>query len=306
MTSHLRSTPALVVGLWAIWSTAFLAIKVGLTYATPEAFALMRVVAAVLVLAVVVLVRHRSEPGLLSDPRIHRYGLALGALNVACFLVFQNLGMADANVGLASVLIYTQPLLVALGARLMLREKLRIRQVVGLFAAWVGVILVVVSELDVGDTAALSMLLLLAAGLAWAGGTLLFKSLPEDVSVWGILVWQNLYGLAPVALMSVLSAGRVDWGWPLLVTVAWAGAGASIGGFGLQFVLLRRGQASVVSSWIFAVPILVGALGVVFLGETLHTGLALGGIAVAAGIYLVNAGPRQRATTSSELVSDRR
>lgn len=302
----MRSTPALVVALWAVWSTAFLAIKLGLTYAAPGTFALMRVLAAVVVLSLVVAVRSRVERGLVRDPRVHRYGLALGALNVACFLAFQNLGMVEANVGLASVLIYTQPLLVALGARLLLGERLRTRQVLGMLTGWVGVILVVSSELEVGTTPALSILLLLAAGLAWACGTLVFKSLPPDISVWGMLLWQNLYGLVPVALLALVASGPVDWGWPLLAAVFWAGAGGSIGGFGLQFVLLRRGKAGVVSSWIFAVPMLVAVLGVVFLDEALHAGLVLGGLAVAAGIYLVNAGPRRRTTKASELVHDQR
>jgi len=94
--------------------------------------------------------------------------------------------------------------------------------------------------------------------------------------------------LAGRGLIALWGTGTAQCGLPLLVTMIWAGVGASVGGFGLQFVLLRRGQAGVVSSWIFAVPILAAALGVLLLGERLHPGLFLGGTAVAAGIYLVN------------------
>lgn len=207
--------------------------------------------------------------------------------------------MVEAGVGVASVLIYTQPLLVALGAALLLRERLTRRQVVGLLTGWVGVALVVAGELDLGLVPATSVLLLLGSALAWAVGTLLFTWLPADVSVWSLLLWQNVYGLVPVSLIALGGAGTAQWSLPLLATVVWAGVGASVGGFGLQFVLLRRGQAGVVSSWIFAVPILAAALGVLLLGERLHPGLFLGGMGVAAGIYLVNSRARRGAAVDA-------
>lgn len=284
----------MIAGLWTIWSSAFLAIKAGLSHSSPEAFALLRVLAAVAVLLVVVTLRRDPHGGFLGGRGIHRYCMVLGATNVAAFLVLQNAGMVEAQIGIASVLIYTQPLLVALGAVLLLHERLTKRQVLGLLSGWLGVAFVVVGELNLGLTPASSALLLLGAALAWAIGTLMFKTLPSDLSLWSVLLWQNIYGLLPVSIIALWGSGTATWGMPLLVGVLGAGVGASIGGFGLQFVLLRRGKAGVVSSWIFAVPVIASALGVVVLGETLHLGLFVGGAAVAAGIYLVNAPGRSR------------
>lgn len=289
-----------IAALWAIWSSAFIAIKLGLTYSSPEAFALLRVVAATAVLLVVVVARRTSGQGFLGGRGIHRYGVLLGATNTAGFLLLQNAGMVDAQVGIASVLIYTQPLLVALGAALLLRERLTLRQTVGLLVGWVGVVLVVLGELELGLTPMTSVVLLLGSALSWAVGTLLFKWLPADVSVWSLLLWQNLYGLVPVSVIAVWGTSTAEWGAPLLMTVIWAGVGASIGGFGLQFVLLRRGKAGVVSSWIFAVPIIAAALGVLVLDDQMHAGLFLGGAAVALGIYLVNSRGRGSATVDAQ------
>jgi drug/metabolite transporter (DMT)-like permease len=299
----LRSTPAVIAGLWAIWSSAFIAIKLGLTYSSPEAFAVLRVLAAIAVLLVVVVVRQAPGAGLLGGRGIHRYGLVLGATNVAGFLLLQNAGMVDAQVGIASVLIYTQPLLVALGAALLLHERLTARQIAGLLTGWLGVAFVVFGELELGVTPIGSVLLLLGAALAWATGTLLFKGLPHDVSVWSLLLWQNVYGLLPVTLIALWGTSTADWGIPLVISVIWAGVGASIGGFGLQFVLLRRGKAGVVSSWIFAVPIIASALGVLLLGDQLHPGLFFGGAAVATGIYLVNSRGRRSTTIDAHSVA---
>jgi drug/metabolite transporter (DMT)-like permease len=286
LTDRLTATPVVVVALWTVWSTAFIAIKVGLGIASPAAFTLMRVMAALVALFTLVLLR--GGPRRLRDRRLHRHGVLLGATNVVGFLVFQNLGLADAPVGVGSVLIYTQPFLVALGAWCFLHERLTVVQVAGMVIGWLGVVLVVASELDLGSTPAISVVWLLLSALSWAIGTILFKRVPSDVSVLDLLLVMNAYGALPIAVMVLVESGYVDWGVTAVLSMLWAGAGASVGGLGLQFVLLRRGQAAVVSTWIFAVPVLAAALGVLVLDETAHLALLLGGAAVATGIYLVN------------------
>lgn len=289
MPKQLSATPVVVVALWLVWSTALVAIKVGLRVATPAEFTLLRVAAAIA--ALLVLVVAGGGVGRLRDRRLHRHGVPLGATNVVGFLVFQNLGLADAPVGVGSVLIYTQPFFVALGAWCFLGERLRPVQVGGLAVGWLGVVAVVGAELDLGSTPVSSVLYLLLSALSWAVGTVLFKLVPADVRLLDLLLVMNLYGALPVALLVLAGPGQVEWGGTLAISTLWAGAGASVGGLGLQFVLLRRGQAAVVSTWIFAVPVLAAALGVLLLDETAHLALLLGGGAVAAGIYLVNRGP---------------
>ncbi len=277
------------MALWLVWSTAFVAIKVGLRHADPTTFTVLRVVAALLTLLAVCALgggwrRLRSR-------RLHTYAVPLGLFNVAGFLVLQNLGLADAPVGVGSVVIYTQPFLVALGAWLLRGERLRVWQVAGMALGWLGVVVVVAGELDVGATPWSAVLLLLLSAVSWAVGTLVFTGVPPDVSVFDLLLVMNAYGLVPIAAVVALGAGpapSVDWGPTLLVAALWAGAGASIGGLGLQFVLLRRGKAGVVSSWTFAVPVLAAVQGVLLLDEDAHPTLLIGGAAVAAGIWLVN------------------
>lgn len=274
-----------------------------MTVASPEVFAVLRVLAAVGALGLALLVQRVVAGPTAPSRGLHRYAVLLGITNVAGFLVFQNLGMVDLQVGLSSVLIYTQPLLVALGARLLLGERLNRRRLAGLLCGWLGVVVVVAAEIDTGAARLLPVLLLLCAALSWAIGTLLFKSVPSDVDLWQLLWWQNAYGLLPIVVLTALRAGTFEVGPVLVLSALWAGIGASVGGFGLQFVLLRRGEASVVSSWIFAVPILAGGLGALFLGELLHLGLALGAVLAAAGIYLVNSTARDR--TAPDRAPDR-
>jgi drug/metabolite transporter (DMT)-like permease len=282
----LTSSPALVVGLWLLWSSAFVAIKLGLEVASPDVFTLLRVVAALLTLLVAVAIRGGMR--LPADARLHGYCAGLAATTVVGFLVFQNLGLDDAPVGVGSVLIYTQPFLVALGASYFRGERLSLTQVLGMVVGWLGVVLVVAGEIDVGATPVHAVVFLLLSATSWAIGTIVFTSLPATVPVVDLLLVINAYGALPIAVLVTLGSGDAQWGAKLVLTAIWAGAGASIGGLGLQFLLLRRGKAGVVSSWTFAVPVLAAALGVLFLDESAHLTLLLGGMAVAAGIYLVN------------------
>lgn len=280
------ATPVLVIGLWTAFSTTFVAIKIGLRGSSPNVFTLLRVGAALLTLAVVTAGTGRYRE--LGDRRLHRYAVPLAATNVVGFLVFQNLGLADAPAGFGSVLIYTQPFLVALGAWAVHGERLTLLQVAGMLTGWLGVVIVVAGEIDLGSTPVHAVVFLLLSATSWAIGTIVFTRLPPEVPVLELLVVMNAYSIVPIGLLVVAGSSRLDWSAGVVASAVWAGAGASIGGQGLQFLLLRRGKAGVVSSWTFAVPVRAAALGVLLLGETPHLSLLLGGAAAALGIYLVN------------------
>jgi drug/metabolite transporter (DMT)-like permease len=77
----------------------------------------------------------------------------------------------------------------------------------------------------------------------------------------------------------------------LVATVAFAGVFGAAGGQLLFTMLLRRGEASVVSAWMFSVPITAAVLGVVLLGEPLRAPLVIGLVLVSAGVRLASKRP---------------
>ena len=71
----------------------------------------------------------------------------------------------------------------------------------------------------------------------------------------------------------------------------------------LWSALLRRGEASVVSTWLFAVPVLAAVLGVVFLDEPLSLALIIGIALVAVAVRLAAVAPsRDRARAPAAAV----
>ncbi len=278
--------------LCLVWSSAFVAVKLALRDAPAPAFAALRTVGAVppLLLALVL----RDAAGLraaLRQRRVHALGAVLGAVYIATFLALQTAGFALAGVGFGAVLIYAQPLLVALLGRAVLGERLRPRQVAGLLTGWAGVALAVLGELTGAGDAPVgrAAMLFLGAAVCFAVGTVVVKarSGPCGVPLAPALLLALTYGSVPLVALALADDRPVHWTGTLLLCTAYTAGVSTAGGYLLQFALLQRGEAGVVSSYMFAVPVLAAAYGVVVFDERLSSGLVLGGAAVAVGILLV-------------------
>ena len=295
------STPLLAVVLCLVWSSAFIFVKLGLRDAPAEVFAALRALAAAPVLLAALLIRDAAGLGrALREPRVHVVGFVLGATSVAGFLIFSTLGLELAGIGFGVVLIYAQPLLVAGMARLVLGERLSTRQVFGLFVGWAGIALAVLGELsgaDPGPHVWQAALLFLASAVCFAVSTVVVKAVttgPRAVPLPPALLLAFVYGSIPLLAYAMTADDPVRWTGSLVVSVLYAGVVSLAVGYLLQFALLERGDAGVVSSYIFAVPILAAVYGVLIFDERLSLGLVVGAVAVAAAILMVTVPSRPR------------
>jgi drug/metabolite transporter (DMT)-like permease len=295
------STPLLAMVLCVVWSSAFIFVKLALRDAPAEVFIAQRALAAAPVLLVALLIRDAAGLGrALREPRVHVVGLVLGATSVAGFLVFSTLGLELSGIGFGVVLIYAQPLLVAGLARLVLGERLTPRQVVGLFVGWAGIALAVLGELtgeDPGPQVWQAAMLFLGSAVCFAVGTVVVKAVtsgPRAAPLPPALLLAFVYGSVPLIGFALTADDAVRWTGSLVVSVLYAGVVSLAGGYLLQFALLERGDAGVVSSYIFAVPILAAVYGVLIFDEKLSVGLVVGAVAVAAAILMVTVPSRPR------------
>jgi drug/metabolite transporter (DMT)-like permease len=295
------STPLLAMLLCLNWSSGFIFVKLALRDAPAEVFTAQRVLAAAPVLLVALLLRDAGGLGrALREPRVHLVGVVLAAVAVAGFMGFSTLGLELSGIGFGVVLIYAQPLLVAAIAWFVLDERLSVRQVVGLFVGWAGIALAVLGELsgaDPGPHVWQAALLFLGSAVCFAIGTVVVKAVtsgPRAVPLPPALLLAFVYGSLPLVGFALTADEPVHWTGSLAVSIFYAGAISLAGGYLLQFALLERGDAGVVSSYIFAVPIIAAAYGVLIFDEELSMGLVVGAIAVAAAILLVTVPSRPR------------
>jgi drug/metabolite transporter (DMT)-like permease len=278
---------ALMVVLCAIWALGQVAIKFGSIGISPLWQAGLRSVGATAVLVLWML--HRRIP-LRSARGMAPWGLLIGlafGLEFVCFYP----GMALTTAARGTVMIYTAPFFVALGAHFLLGDRLSPSRTAGLVLAFAGVAFAMLDRGGPGGGDWVGDLLCLAAGAFWAATTLIVKATPlraerpERTLLWqlwvsaGVLLgWSVAIGEA-----GVFAATPMIWAALAYQTVVVASAS-----YLAWFMLIQRHSASSLSAFTFVTPLFGVGFAALLLGETLTPPLLIAAALIAAGIYLVN------------------
>lgn len=271
-----------------LWSSAFIAARAGLPYASPVFYLALRFSIAASVLCAFVALR----PG-----RRSWRGVPVGHLIVGGVLI-NALYLSGAYIALESIGAATMALIGAfhplatavLGDR-MLGERMRAVQWAGLGIGLAGVVLVV------GP-----------GSLAWQGGTgLIFAAGGVACLAVGTvyhrrhcraapLVQANMIqqgAAAAVCLSAALLAEDVELvpTATLVVTLVYLALVVSVGAMALFIFMLRRGTAGQVASNFYLTPGLTAVLGWLVLGESLGPRAIAGFVIASLGVWLANRRP---------------
>lgn len=272
--------------LCVTWGLTYVVIKVGLRDTTPEAFATLRVLFGGIVLSSIALGSRRPFP---RAWRVHRKLAILGVLNVGGFTGLLNVGLLGVSAGEASLLVYTQPLWIAVLAAVFLGERLTPRRILGLALGFAGVLAVLAPQARQSHGGAWwAYGALTLAALSWAVASIYYRNEPLPIDHYWMTGLQCAYGAVPLVLAWWLieAAAVPRFGWELLWTVAFTGALSSGLAYLLWFWMLRRREATLVGIAVFLVPPFAVLFGGLFLGERpspnliVGTGLVLLGLSV--------------------------
>jgi drug/metabolite transporter (DMT)-like permease len=186
------------------------------------------------------------------------------------------------------------PAMTTLLAWPVLGERPARRALIGLAIAFAGVVIVADPTGSVGSQRLVGDALFVGASLSWAAYTLSGREATRRFGSVSANVFATAVGA--LLLLPVTLAGK---GWTSLGSAsagAWAGiAYLALAGTVLAFVLFYEGVrllgASAASSFALLVPIFGVLSSVLVLGERLRPALALGGVIVLAGLWLVQTAP---------------
>jgi drug/metabolite transporter (DMT)-like permease len=292
---------AAIVLLVLAWGSTFAAVKVGLDSAPPLLFGGIR---SMLGGALMVLLAFaRSGP-----PRLRESWPAyavLTLLNVVLFFSLQTLAILELPSGLASVLIYLQPVLTGVLAAPLLGESLTWLKIVGLLVGFAGIVVVSAGAIE-GHVSGLGVAYAVAGALVWSLGTIAFKRYADRVDVWWAVALPFLVG----GVVMTLAGGAVEgttitWSTEFVVAFAYSAVIGTALSWSLWFGLVGSGEAGRVASYIFFVPLVSLVIGAVYLHETLGPSLLAGAALVIVGVYLVNRRPAEAQGTPPEPSSGR-
>jgi drug/metabolite transporter (DMT)-like permease len=278
------AAPALFV---VLWSTGFIGAKLGLPYAEPMTFLVVRFFIATLLIAAVALVTAAPWPSSLSEVR---HNAVAGALmhGVSLGGMFASMSMG-VDAGVAAVIGGLQPLLVAVAAGPVLGERVSRLQWFGLGLGVLGVALVVQNKLGLGSGTPAGYGLSVVALIGLTAGPIYQKKYcaATDLRTGNVIQFGAAAALLlPMALL--LESMRIEWTGQFVFAMAWLCVVLSLGAVSLLYLIIRHGAASRVASMFYLVPPVTAVMAYFLFDETLSE-LALLGMAIAVvGVALVN------------------
>jgi drug/metabolite transporter (DMT)-like permease len=295
-------SPAFGVGLVVLGATCFtinagvsrVALRAGVD---PAMLTTIRVTCTFLALALVALVFRRSA---LSPPRGRMLVLVVvhGLVGVAALQWTYFVAIDRLPVGMALLLEYQAPVLVALWARFGQREQVRPRLWLGLVLA-VGGLAAATEVWEGAKFDGIGVLAGLAAAVCFAGYFLIGEAGVASLDPLRVIIWS--FGVATVALnvaspittfdgslgehVSLLGA-LDDVGVPLWLVLGWVVVLGTLVPFFAELIALSFIRATTVTVIALLEPIGVSALGWAWFHESLGPVAILGCVAVVAGIVI--------------------
>lgn len=280
-----RRDIALAVLVAAIWGVNFTVIRVGLDGVPPLLLSALRYALAAFPLVL-----------FLGRPRVPWRGIvAVGVvLGVVKFsLLFLGID-AGFPAGLASLVLQAQAGFTLALAAVALGVRPTRRQLTGLLVAASGLALIAVARVGAGGASPEGFALVIGAAAAWGVANLVIARVSGDDAL-RFMLWVSVVPPLPLLVLSLLFEGpRRDWeaisslSWGSVGAIAYLAWGATVIGWGLWGLLLRRHPAGVVAPFSLLVPPFGLASAAVLLGEPLGvaelaaTALVLGGVGLGA------------------------
>lgn len=264
-----------------LWSTGFIVAKLGLPYAPPLTFLIMRCLGVLVVLLPIVLIWRAPWPrGQILHVALA--GLLLQAGYLGGVWAAIKLGMPA---GLTALIVGMQPILTAAAAPL-IGERVRRLQWLGLVLGLSGVALVVYAKLGLAGLSPAALALCLFALLSITAGTMYQRRFcPRFDLRTGTTIQFAATALALIPLAIWFedfdpAFSSITWSGDFIIALLWSVFALSIGAIFLLFTLIGRSQATEVTSLMYLTPPTTAIMAWLLFGESFSL-LGLAGMAVA-------------------------
>jgi drug/metabolite transporter (DMT)-like permease len=269
----------------ALWASASVATKSGLTAAQPFVISSIRFfMAAILMLAISHLILCNRLPNGAEWKQLAVYGL----LNITIYLGMYVIAMQEVSAGLGSLAVAINPVIITTVGLLWNRQTIGFRIIGSLLLGFTGVAIAAYPLLLGSHATIPGILLLISSMLVYSGGTLYFQRKKwNELHLLTINGWQTLLGglfLLPFTLYFWKPGNNllnpVFW-----LSTSWLAIGVSIGAVQTWIYLLRQ-NGTKASYWLFLSPIFGFIYASVLMQEPVGVWTVVGILLVLAGLYL--------------------
>ena len=264
-----------------VWGMNFVVIRIGLDGMPPMLLGALRFLLAAF--PAVLFIKRPQIPlrWLLA------YGLTISLGQFAFLFSAMTIGMPA---GLASLVLQSQAFFTLLFAVMLLGERFRLINLVGLLVA-AGGLLLIGAQGD-GLMTVAGFVLTLCAAAMWAMGNIVTRKLGK-VNLIGLVVWGSLVPPLPFFALSwflegpkAIESALRGFNFNSILVLAYLAFGATILGYGLWSRLLSRYPASQVAPFSLLVPVVGISSAALLLDEHLSNLQLLGALIVMLGLLL--------------------
>jgi len=279
------------------WGSSFVVVKIALKEGlTPIGIATLRFLIAggLFVIAVLVERKRKENYRLLIKKGDFPVLLFLALTGVTFFFTAQYTGIQMAGASIAAILVcLLSPVLITIFSRVIFKEYLAKRQILGIGIAAVGTYIVVAggtTNFSENPTFLLGSLILLSTPILWATYSLLGKKITDKYDPFLVATYVNVLGalcLIPFALIenSFHQIVKISFnGWLAILYLAIT---CSFLGYYIWLYVMKKVGATVTSSFLFAEPLITVLFAIILVEEILSSSIILGGFLIFIGVYLV-------------------
>jgi drug/metabolite transporter (DMT)-like permease len=287
----------LLVALIVFWGSSFVVVKIALAQGlTPISIATYRFLLAggLFVLTLVFRKRGKSELKMSIQMRDLPVFVFLALSGITFFFLAQYTGINMAGASIAAIFVcLLSPIFIAVGSVVILKERVGKWQVLGIGFAAVGTLIVILGgsvglQLDSGFF--YGSIILLTTPFLWTFYTLLGKRTIEKYDPILVLTYITVLGgvfllpfsLAENSILLALSMSASNW-----LAIAYLSVTCTLLGYYIWFYSVEKVGATVTSSILFAEPLVTVLLAAAFVGEKITAPIAVGGVLIFLGVYLV-------------------
>jgi len=268
-----------------IWSSGFIVSRFGMPYAEPMTYLSLRFLGVCALMLPIILWKKLPWPAFSQIQHIAIAGALIQFGYLGGVWISVKAGMPA---GLSSLIVGLQPVLTAV-IGYFLAERLSGRQWLGMLLGLIGVIMVLFLKLHTGGVTASNIGFNIAALLSMTLGTIYQKRYCAsfDLRIGSFIQFTTSALLATVCAF-LFDTREIIWSNEMIGSLVWSIFCISIGAMSLLFLLIRRGNATKVSSIMYLTPATTAMLAYIFFHEPLTPFIILGTLVTTLGVLLVN------------------
>ena len=291
-TIKLTMKPALKSAIFAfitvfLWSSALPITKIATQCFSPNALGLVRCALASVILLIIGGMNHLRKP--MKALHIPLFFLS-GGLGFSLYMIFFNTGMLTLSSATSSLIIATTPVLTAIGASFLYKEKISVIGWAAIAAAFGGVAVLLLSD---GSKGGLSggggLFFTIAAAVVFCGYNLLNRKLLSlGYTAVEAVTWSMVCGAVLLMVFIPQAVSQMGDATPLsLLAAAFLGAMPSATAYLLwSKAFSLSSKTSDVTNFQFLTPLLSTVMGFAMLGEVPSAATIFGGLIIVASIIV--------------------